>query len=746
MAGQMNIGAGIRLDGEKEFKSAVAAINKDIKVLGSEMAKVTAQFGSNANSMEANRAKADVLSKQYDTQKKKVETLRTALENSAKEFGENSNRTKDWQIQLNRAEAELYNLEKNTEENNKELATAGKRFKEAGDSAEKSGPKFERLGGILKGVGAAMGGAAIAAGAAALKLGKEVVKQFSELEQNLGGSEAVFGKYAENIQKIGEDAYKNLGVSQSQYLQTANKMGALFQGSGLEQEKAMELTTKAMQRAADVASVMGIDMQAALDSIAGAAKGNFTMMDNLGVSMNATNLEAYALSKGLNFTWKTATQAEKAEVAMQMFFERTEQYAGNFARESTQTVSGSIGMLKSALTSFVGGLGNANADMTNLTKNLVDAFKAVVKNIVPVVKNIVKALPDAIGGILPEIGKLLPDLLQATTDLFKKVLEALLGMLPQLVPVVVEALMTITRTLIDNLPLLITTATSIIMALIQGLTQALPQLIPAAVSAILTVVEGIVDNLPMLIDAAIELVMALTDGIINALPVLLEKAPEIIKKLVEGITGAVPQLVDAAIQVIMSLVDFLLDPKNLAMLIKAALEIVLAIAGGLIKAKVELMKAIPKLIGEMIKKFKETDWGEIGRSILKGIGEGLLSGVKGIINTVKDVAGNIASGFKSFFGIKSPSKLFKELIGENLALGIGEGFTGKMKAVTKQMTDAVPTDFNASVNTSSPGYGGSVAFTVPIYIDGVLQQTEKIILTASGLMRAASMRTVEVGS
>lgn len=50
-----------------------------------------------------------------------------------------------------------------------------------------------------------------------------------------------------------------------------------------------------MQRAADMASVMGIDMQMALDSVAGAAKGNFTMMDNLGVAMNATNVGSLML-------------------------------------------------------------------------------------------------------------------------------------------------------------------------------------------------------------------------------------------------------------------------------------------------------------------------------------------------------------------------------------------------------------------------------------------------------------------
>ena len=54
-----------------------------------------------------------------------------------------------------------------------------------------------------------------------------------------------------------------------------------------------------MQRAADVASIMGIDVSSAMQAIEGAAKGNFTMMDNLGVAMNDTALKAYALENGL---------------------------------------------------------------------------------------------------------------------------------------------------------------------------------------------------------------------------------------------------------------------------------------------------------------------------------------------------------------------------------------------------------------------------------------------------------------
>ena len=93
----------------------------------------------------------------------------------------------------------------------------------------------------------------------------------AELQQNLGGTEAVFAKHAEVIKTKAVDAYKNMGLSASDYMATANKMGSLFQGSGVSIES-VNLTADAMQRAADVASVMGLDTSMAMESIAGAAK------------------------------------------------------------------------------------------------------------------------------------------------------------------------------------------------------------------------------------------------------------------------------------------------------------------------------------------------------------------------------------------------------------------------------------------------------------------------------------------
>lgn len=666
-----NFGLKIGLEGEREFKKALSEINQSFRVLGSEMALVTSQFDKNDKSIQSVTARNAVLNKEIDAQKDKITTLKAALDNAASSFGENDRRTQNWQIQLNKAEAQLNGMERELAQSAEEADNLGDELDDSGKSADDAGGKFGKLGGILKGIGVAMGAVAAAAGAAAIKLGKEVVAQFGELEQNLGGSEAVFGAYAASLQKTGEEAYKNLGVSQSDYLATANKMGALFQGSGLEQQKSLELTEKAMQRAADMASVMGIDMSMAMDAVTGAAKGNFTMMDNLGVAMNATNIEAYALAKGLDFTWRTATQAEKAEVAMQMFFESTEQYAGNFARESTETITGSIGLLQAALGSFTGGLGNANADMTNLTENLVDAFQAVVANIVPVLENIVAALPTATGAILTAVGDLLPMLLETVTSIFSQVLETVLNLLPELIPAAVSAVMTIVGALIDNLPLLIDAAIELVTALVDGIGIALPQLIPAAVLAVTQIVEGLIDNLPMLLKAALQLIIGLAQGLVKALPQLISRLPAIINALVDFLIDSIPQIIEAGIQLFVALI------ANLP-------EIIVAI-----------VRAIPQIISGIVRAFTGSisQIVQVGGDLIKGLWQGISDAGAWLRDKISGFFGNVVSSIKGFFGISSPSALFAG-IGQNMGEGIGVGFEDAMASVSRDMQNAIPTNFD----------------------------------------------------
>ena len=199
--------------------------------------------------------------------------------------------------------------------------------------------------------------ATTAASAAAVTIGKKALDIRSSIEQGMGGADAVFQQYARHIKESAQDAWKTAGLSMEEYLATANKMGSLFQGAGFTVMESMELTANAMQRAADVASIMGIDIGAAMESIAGMAKGNFTMMDNLGVAINDTTLQVYALEKGISKSVSTMTTAEKVGLAYEMFMERTAKYAGNYAKEN-ETAAGSLQTLTAAWENFLGGVGS----------------------------------------------------------------------------------------------------------------------------------------------------------------------------------------------------------------------------------------------------------------------------------------------------------------------------------------------------------------------------------------------------
>ena len=131
-----SFGLKIGLEGEREFKRAITDINREMRVLGSEMKLVASQFDKNDKSTQALASRNQVLTKEIETQKSKIETLKAALENSAASFGENDSRTKNWQIQLNNAGAELNELEKELKANNDALGEFGDEADGAGDDAK----------------------------------------------------------------------------------------------------------------------------------------------------------------------------------------------------------------------------------------------------------------------------------------------------------------------------------------------------------------------------------------------------------------------------------------------------------------------------------------------------------------------------------------------------------------------------------------------------------------------------------
>lgn len=533
------------------LNNAMKEIDSSSKKLNSELKQINSALKLDPENAVLAAQKLEVMGDAAKEAQKKIEKLESQQEamNKALQNGDiSAEYYREYQREIEKAERTVREFTKAQNEAQKAAEDSAQAQQNSAQATAESDNTLSGWGETMKGILASKAVTILADGImqaaeSLIELGKSSVTAYGELEQNLGGADAVFGKYSESIKSSAEDAYRVMGTSQAEYLATANKMGALFQGSGVDQQRSLELTAQAMQRAADMASVMGIETSAALEAVTGAAKGNYTMMDNLGVAMNATTLKAYALSKGLDVTWDSASNAEKAEIAMQYFFENTEQYAGNFEREARETVSGSIGLLTASVESLMAGLGNSEADIVNLTQNVIDAFNAVSDNVTPVLDTIALALPQVADNLVDALPDVLPGIAETAGKIGETLLNGLLDNLPEMTETAVQLIADFAQSIVSALPELAEAAAEMISVLANGLSEALPELIPAAVEAVIKVTEALIDNAPLMVDAAIQLIEALAEGLAKSIPQLLQEAPVIITKLIEALAEVVPALI-----------------------------------------------------------------------------------------------------------------------------------------------------------------------------------------------------------
>ena len=136
------LGAKFELSGEKEYKQAISELNTGNATLRTEMQKLQAEYKSQGESTEYLTKKGELLERQLLQQQDKVQALREAVANAAKQYGEADQRTQKWQQQLNKAEAEEFQLKNQIDETNKALQGQGQEMVSLGDTVGELANKF----------------------------------------------------------------------------------------------------------------------------------------------------------------------------------------------------------------------------------------------------------------------------------------------------------------------------------------------------------------------------------------------------------------------------------------------------------------------------------------------------------------------------------------------------------------------------------------------------------------------------
>ena len=701
MAGK-SFGGSVKLTGESEYQKALRGIADNLKVLNSEMKVVTSQYDKNDNSSQKLKATSEVLNKKIAEQESKVGILKEALAKAEQETGKNSDTTKKWQIQLNNAEAELNDMNKELKDQHGNLDKSGEKALKLGDII-KANLISEGIMAGIKGLGKAIS----SVGSAFINVGKQAVQSYAQYEQLVGGVDTLFGESSAKVQEYASNAYKTSGMSANQYMETVTSFSAsLISSLDGDTAQASEVANRAIIDMSDNANKMGTDISMIQNAYQGFAKQNYTMLDNLKLGYGGTKTEmerliadASKMTDVQNELGITVAEGDMsfANIANAIsVVQKNMGLMGTTALEASGTISGSTGSMKSAWENLVTGIADDNADFETLVNNLVESIVGrdgeggFINNMLPriqtaldgIVKMVVSLtdtlLPqivvigtDLITNLVGSINENLPALLASAEQILQTLIDGVMTALPQLIPMVLQILGTLVTTVLENLPLIIETGCQLLVSLVQGISDMLPTLIPTIVSAVVLMTETLIDNIDLLIDAGIKLIMGLTNGLIGALPILLDKMPVLIDKMVTALSNNLPKIIEM---------------------------------GGtlLVKLGVGLIQEIPQLI-------------TIGGQMLEGLFQGLLNPTA-IWNAVKGLFDGIVGGIKEAFGIHSPSRVFRDEVGKNLALGLGEGFSDTMGDVTAEMAGAVPTSFDTSVNMSaSSSYGSNYDYMVTAF-------------------------------
>jgi phage-related protein len=699
-----DFGLRIGVEGEKEFKKALAEINQSFKVLGSEMKLVSSQFDKNDNSVQALSARNTVLNKEIDAQRQKVETLRSALQNAAESFGENDRRTQNWQIQLNNAEAALNGMERELSQNEQAIEALNNQEEQTVDATERFTQEISRQEEELAGLKRAYSNAVLEYGkgsSEARELEGRIAELSGELEENrdtlreASDSTEDFGDAMEDasdgagklgsglsaatvavgnlissgiqaalngIKELGS-AIWNLDEATEEYRVAQGKLTTAFEAAGYSGEAAQESYTEFYKILGDTDTAT--EASQLLAQLA-ENEQDITKWTNIAAGVCGTFGDALpieGLIESANETAKvgqvTGSLADALNwvgISEDEFNEKLAACSGESERNRLimETLSGTYDEASQAfyrnneaLVASREGQAQMDETLAGLGETISNVKNNLRAEFLPAIADVVSAFTDMVNGV------------EGADTAFAEAITGLVNtavaMLPQFVSTGTQMLTSLLSGIIQSLPAIVEAAVQIVSTLATGIGESLPTLVPAIVQAVTTIVQTLADNLPMILDAALQLIMGLAQGLLDAIPVLIEALPAIISAIVDFVIGAIPQIIDAGIQLLTSLVSAL--PEIITAVVAAIPQIIDGLVTAVLGSIPQLIDAGMKLLVSLIQNLPQIITTVVGaipkivaslvNAIVGNVDKIILAGVKLLVSLIKNLPQIIVSIVKA---------------------------------------------------------------------------------------------------
>ena len=720
---------------------ALDDVNKKSKGIQDELRQVEKLLKLDPTNTELLAQKQKLLSDSTAAAREKLAALNNIQEEFNKkvasgEIEKGSAQYREMERQVIEAEVALKKAQNAQEEFAKQTDKSGKEAKEAGEEAEKAGKKakssgeeaksggsgWEKFGEMAKSAGKVAIGTIGAISAAAIGVGKAVwdaandtAEAFDVIDkgsQKLGLSRKAYQEWDYVLSQAGVDI-----ESMSAGLKTlTNKIDDAKNGSVGAREMFQRLGI----------SVEDLKNMSREDIFKATIQGFQGMADSTERAALANDLFGRS---GQDLTALFNETAESTEALIQKAHEYG-MIVGEDAVQAGVDFNDSLDTLKRAFEGLKNGL---IAKMLPIFQNLIDGFtklvsgsKGAAESIKGAVGGLVLAVKDGISGLLSTIlDYVLPAIIEIAPQLLTGLISIILDGIPKLEALALELIMAVVQTLLSpaSIEMILNTAIQLVIQLAMGLTTALPQLIRTVIDGALTILKSLSDPkvLRGILDALMTMCFETINGLYDMYPLIIETLPAIID----------------------GLIDFLTSPKTLDMVLNGYLKMFSCYITAIKNTAVAIAKALPPLVKSIANGLISavTYFTDLGANLIKGVWNGMKSTGDWLWRKISGFFGGVVDRIKNFFGIHSPSTVFRDMIGKNLVKGIEVGVeleTPNLKddleknlaAATAAVSTSVSTE-GISINaTGAAGTLGGIHFEIGTFVNN----TEKDL---QGLMQEA---------
>lgn len=753
MAKEEQIKSQIILEGEKEYRSACKGINTSLREIGSEMKLATAEFGDNAESIDALTRKQDILKKSLEEQAKKAKAAEDALKKMRDGGIEPTNPAyQKMQTALNNTKADMVKIQKEIDDTSEKLKKSKIDWESVGDTVGKVGKAI--------GAGVAAMGAEIGAAAGAF-LG--LAESTREARVNMGKLETGFttaGHSAEDAKKTYTELYGVLG-DDGQATEAAAHLAKLTKN---EKELATwtDIATGVYATFGDSLPIENLTEAANETAKTGAITGG------LADALNWAGVSEDEFQASLD---KCSTEQER-----QALITKTLNGLYSDAAEKYREVNGDIIDAQKATASLNSAMAELGAIAEPIVTKLKQLAAELLQQITPFVELIGNGLVGALTGAegaaqqftdgllgmvtfaIQKLTEMLPTFINFAFQMIANIATGIAQALPTLVPSLAQLVADIVQVLIDNIPLLIDAALQLVTGLAQGIINAIPVLVAALPTLITSLIDGLLSSIPQIIQAGIDLLTSLITALPEIIATIVAAIPEIINGIITALLENIPLIIQAGIDLLVALIQALPQiittivqaipqiisgivnalVQNIPQIIQAGVQLFVALIQNLPTIIAEIVKAVPQIVSGIVSAFGSLvgEMVKAGANLLHGLWEGISSAAGWLWEKVSSWASSLVDGIKNFFGIHSPSTVFAE-IGTNMGEGVGVGFGESMNGVSADMTAAMGgagqltaaeavRAVNDGIIANIEGLSGAVNAIVERVISGLTAQAQKL--------------------